>query len=97
MKDKTELIKEFERDINNTVDELKLLGLKPTFFKQMLYKYGAYKTAKMLLQSEKPSVGFTDLLIKNRTDLSVEYFVSLPKYEVLFTKDEISKSKARLG
>src|SRR2546426_2865655 len=71
-------------------------GYNPTYWLRMVHDYGAVDAAKRLLQSPRASDGFTRLWEEGRLDLSVEFFVLLPKYEPLFSPDERAEAKRRL-
>jgi len=58
---------------------------------------GYYNATKKLITKPENTEGFTKLLLKGRTDLSIGNLVVQPKYESLFTKDEIKMCKQRLG
>jgi hypothetical protein len=72
-------------------------GYTPTIFLQMLVRRGGLSTAKYLINSDKPSDGYTNLYERGRLDLTVEaMIVENPKWHPLFTDDEIQKAKRRL-
>ena len=63
----------------------------------MLDERGGVETAKFLINSPKPSDGYTKLFERNRLDLTVEAtVVNEPRWRNLFTDDEFKKAKARL-
>lgn len=66
-------------------------------FLQMLTDTGGLTTAKTLINSSKPSDGYTALYMKGRLDLTVEAVVTeSEQWSALFTDDEIRKAKKRL-
>ncbi len=68
-----------------------------SIFLRMLDDKGGIETAKFLINSPKPSEGYTKLYERNRLDLTVEAMVvSEPRWRKLFTDDEVKKAKARL-
>jgi hypothetical protein len=72
-------------------------GYTATIFLQMLGDRGGLSTAKYLINSDKPSDGYTNLYERGRLDLTVEAMVvENPKWHPLFTDEEIKKAKRRL-
>jgi hypothetical protein len=68
-----------------------------TIFFQMLADNRGVATAKTLINSAKPSDGYTALYERNRLDLTVEAVViGNPKWHTLFTPDELSRARKRL-
>ncbi len=67
-----------------------------TRFLNMVANEGGLKTAKKLLATQEPSDGFTELWSYGRLDLTVENLVLKPKYQSLFTSEEIQIAKERL-
>ena len=84
-------------ELQATIPLMKSKGLKPSFFANMLNEIGGYDTAKTLISKREASQGFTDLLLKDLSNLSVEYIVLKDEYKTLFTKEELSICKERLG
>ncbi|GAA3375554.1 hypothetical protein GCM10017750_13500 [Streptomyces racemochromogenes] len=72
------------------------IGYNPVRFTQMLAEVGGVETAKYLLRGRDASDGFTALWSARRLDVSVEAFVLLPWYEVLFTDAERETARRRL-
>jgi len=57
----------------------------------------AYLTAKYLINSRKPSDGYTNLWERGRLDLTVEAMVmENSKWHELFTSEELDKARRRL-
>jgi hypothetical protein len=71
-------------------------GYNATRFLQMVSNYGSLRTAKQLLATNEPSDGFTVLWGRGRLDLTVENLVLNPKYQTLFSPDEIAVARERL-
>jgi hypothetical protein len=66
------------------------------FFK-MLTDTDWLTTAKTLINSPKPSDGYTALFLKGRLDFTVEAVITeSEQWSALFTDDEIRKAKKRL-
>ena len=66
-------------------------------FFDMLNRHRGLATAKTLINSPKPSDGYTALYERERLDLTVEAMVlSEPRWHPLFTLEEIENAKRRL-
>jgi hypothetical protein len=66
-------------------------------FLKMLSDKGGLVTAKYLINSPKPSDGYTALYERNRLDLTVEAeVVENKKWHALFTENEIQRARDRL-
>ena len=76
-----------------TIDET---GYHPILFIQMLHERGGLATAQALINSPKPSSGFTTLWEKGRLDLTVEAIVLGDPWSTLFTPDELTIARRRL-
>jgi hypothetical protein len=89
----------FENDLREAAQVcVKQYRYRPTYFLSMLGERGGVATAKALLSKAAPSSGFTKIVVDyNRPDLTMEHFVSDPKYQSIFTPEEISKAKRWLG
>jgi hypothetical protein len=67
-------------------------------FLGMLNDRGGIATAKYLINSAKPSDGYSALYERGRLDLTVEAeVVESPKWHSLFTADELRKARKRLA
>jgi hypothetical protein len=88
---------EFAREMLRAADEAKReLRYNPTYWLRMIGELGAVGAAKQLLKGPNVSDGFTRLWEERRLDLSVEYFVLLPKYAPLFSGAERAEARRRL-
>jgi hypothetical protein len=68
-----------------------------TIFLRMLGDRGGLSTAKYLINSSKPSDGYTHLYERGRLDLTVEAMVvENDRWHELFTDDELWKARRRL-
>ncbi len=73
-------------------------GYKATIFLGMVADRGGLATAKFLINSARPSDGYTHLYERNRLDLTVEaMIVENSKWQPLFGIDEIKKARKRLA
>jgi hypothetical protein len=72
-------------------------GYNATIFLRMLGDRGRLATAKYLINSPKPSDGYTQLYERARLDLTVEAMVvENPKWHTLFTSEELERARQRL-
>lgn len=66
-------------------------------FLPMVIDNGGLVTAKMLINSQKPSDGYTALFLKGRLDLTVEAMVlENTAWHTLFSNEELDRARARL-
>jgi hypothetical protein len=73
-------------------------GYTATIFLRMVADRGGLATAKYLINSAKPSDGYTHLYERGRLDLTVEaMIVKIEKWHPLFTSGEIGKARKRLA
>lgn len=72
-------------------------GYPATYFIQMVAERGGLATAQHLLRSTAPSQGFTELWERQRLDLTVESLVLQPKFQHLFTPQELATARQRLA
>jgi hypothetical protein len=69
-----------------------------TIFLQMLSDRGALAIARFLINSPKPSDGYTALYERGRLDLTVEaMIVENPMWHPLFSPQEIDRARRRLS
>jgi hypothetical protein len=68
-----------------------------TVFLQMLTDNGGLRTAKTLINSAKPSDGYTALYLREHLDLTVEAVVmDNPRWHSLFAPEELERAEKRL-
>jgi hypothetical protein len=90
------LADDFERDMRDGARRCREFGYNPTYWQKMVSQHGAVDAAKRLLKGSRASDGFTRLWEEGRLDLSVEFFILLPKYADLFTSEERAEARRRL-
>ena len=72
-------------------------GYPANAFLGMITQDGGLLTAKRLINSPKPSEGYTALHLRERLDLTVEATViNEPRWHVLFSSEELEKAASRL-
>jgi hypothetical protein len=72
-------------------------GYNATVFLQMLSSNGGLRTAKTLINSSRPSDGYTALYFRNRLDLTVEALVvGDTRWRALFSEEELQRANKRL-
>ncbi|MEO9457851.1 MAG: hypothetical protein ABJE63_12800 [Lentilitoribacter sp.] len=90
---------EFDHAMQNIYHTAKReLNYNASIFWNMLAEHRGVLTAKKLINSDKPSEGYTYLWEKQRLDLTVEALVvENAKWHSLFEQSEIIKAKQRLS
>lgn len=96
MANPSDLVRQFDRDMEGIYDGAKSIGYNATRFLMMLREYGGLETAHRLMQSDQVSDGFTELWMRGRQDLTVEALVLRQEYLELFTEDERRRASERL-
>ena len=92
-----EYLHEFTAAMRNIYDEaIKRIGYHPTYFKMMLDKDGAYRTATQLIELPHQSSGFVKLCIEEAYDLTVESLV-VERYPFLFTTSQVETAQKALA
>ena len=69
-----------------------------TYFLQMISddQLGGYRTAKQLIHTTTPSLGYEALYDRGRLDLTVEAVILRPEWADLFTDEERAIARRRL-
>lgn len=93
-----DLEKQFDSAMMNIYHRAKAeANYTASFFFNMVSVNGGLATARQLINSKKPSEGYTQLYLKGRLDLTVEaVVVEETRWHSLFSPDELTKAKARL-
>jgi hypothetical protein len=69
-------------------------GYRAMIFLDMVLTRGGLPPAKYLIDTSKPSEGYTHLYERGRLDLTVEaLIVDNPRWHTLFTKEELEKAR----
>jgi hypothetical protein len=87
---------EFTAAMYTTYEEGKKRGYYPTYFLQMLGKYGGVETAKRLLAKREMQAGPIKLYELDLLDSSMEAYVIKERYQPLFTEEEVAEARRRL-
>lgn len=90
------LEKEFYDAVMEDIKILMTKGYKPTIFLEMISNYGAIESAKKLINSQKPSEGYTKLWRIGELQHSVENRIQDKKWESLFSDEDRKKARKRL-
>lgn len=70
---------------------------KATRYHQMLTDHGGLETARILLNADTVSDGYTALWERGRLDLTVEAMIhDTLEFQALFTPEELARAKKRL-
>jgi len=68
----------------------------PTAWIQMIERHGAVEAARRLVVSSDIQSGFTELVERGRSDLTIEYAVLNPRWTTLFSDDLREAARWRL-
>ncbi|MEV0946542.1 DUF262 domain-containing protein [Rhodococcus sp. NPDC049939] len=91
------LVLELGRELVSCYDRAsREAGYTSPQLRSMLADLGPLATARKLLSSPTVSDGFADLWERNRLDLTVEAKVLDPRFNSLFTEDEVAVARRRL-
>lgn len=90
------LAREFESAIKSAIIECKALGYYPARFEQMLQEIDTITLAKNFVKSGELQHGLKKLKEMNRLDLSSEGIMLNPRFEPLFTRQELEAARWRL-
>ena len=94
MKMKVPTLDEFERAVDQMVEESKKLGYSPGYFNRMRSQLGTLETFRKLIAKPGVSEGLTRLAEVDRLDLSVEAIAL--RFADFFSEAELSVCRARL-
>ncbi len=86
---------EFTKALRATYDAASQYGYYPTYFLQMLEKYGSVETAKRLLADSEPQTGLFRLWELHLLDESLEAVVLQERFTPLFSPAEIAEARRR--
>lgn len=88
---------EFHSELLSLYEKAKGLDYLSNYFKQMLDRYGGFKTAKRLLAESKPQQGLYSLWELDALDISLEATVLKDRFRPLFTSEELDEAMSRLA
>lgn len=88
----------FNSYMEDGLPNLKRQGYNPTGYMQIVHSRGSHYSAALLLLNapENTHYGLERLYDMKRLNASVEYAVSLPWFQELFTADQLYKARTRL-
>ena len=89
-----DLVAAFDQAMMRIYVQAKQVGYTANRFHQMLTEHGGVETARRLLP--QMSDGFTELWRRKRLDLTVEALVLQPRWESLFSANELDVARSRL-
>lgn len=85
----------FEIQIKNMIKEI---NPRPIRFEQLIRETSVLETCRTLLESNRVRDGFTNMVIKGRIDLTVEYVVATSyEFQQLFTEKQVANAKERVS
>lgn len=71
---------------------------RPMRFEQLIHETSILETCRKLLESDRITDGFTNMVLKDRIDLTVEYIVATnQEFQSLFTEKQVSNAKERVS
>ncbi|MGH7484591.1 MAG: hypothetical protein ACREMY_03160 [bacterium] len=73
------------------------IGYEASGFRQLMSSFGPVSAAKILINKDVPSDGFTELWTLKRLDISVEARALKPEFRGLFSDSELAASRRRLA
>lgn len=88
---------QFHEDMLHIYHEASELGYRPSYFLRMVQTHGGLEAARILLDQDAPTDGFTKLWELGRLDLSVEAFALRLRYQSLFSSEQLAKARERLN
>ena len=94
-----DLLKAFDKAMLDIYQRAKSeANYNASVFLQMLHKHRGVATARMLINSSKPSDGYTNLYSRGRLDLTVEALVvENSRWHPLFSEEELAIARKRLA
>ena len=89
----------FEKACQEAIDECREMDPPyiPTVWTQMIRRHGAVEAARRLVVSADIQSGFTELVERNRADLTIESAVVNPRWNLLFGPDVREAARWRLA
>jgi len=89
---------DFETACLEAIEECRHLNPRyvPTAWIQMIERHGAVEAALRLVVSSEIQSGFTELVKRSRSDLTIEYAVLNPRWTKLFSDDLRDAARWRL-
>ena len=73
------------------------IGYEASGFRGLMASHGPLRAAKMLINMDEPSDGFTELWLLKRLDISVEARALKPDFRDLFSNSELKICRQRLA
>jgi hypothetical protein len=73
------------------------IGYEASGFRALMASHGPLRAAKMLINMDEPSDGFTELWELKRLDISVEARAQKPEFRDLFSTSELKICRQRLA
>jgi 3'-phosphoadenosine 5'-phosphosulfate sulfotransferase len=92
-----ELEEKLRKELFQACLEAKKKKVNPILYMEMLALNGPIEASKKVVNKEKATKGYTDLLLIGRKDLTVEYIITQPIYKELFDEITLQNARKRLG
>jgi len=89
---------DFETACLGAIEECRRMNPRyvPKAWIQMIERHGAVEAARRLVVSSEIQSGFTELVERDRSDLTIEYAVLNPRWNTLFSEDLREAARWRL-
>jgi 5-methylcytosine-specific restriction enzyme A len=93
----TELETLWHKEMLQIYADAEAIGYEASGFRGLMASHGPLRAAKMLINMDEPSDGFTELWELKRLDISVEARALKPEFRDLFSTSELRICKQRLA
>jgi hypothetical protein len=87
----------WRREMLQIYKDAESIGYEATGFRGLMASHGPLRAAKMLVNMDVPSDGFTELWKLGRLDISVEARALKPEFRSLFSVSELAVCRRRLA
>jgi hypothetical protein len=87
----------WRKEMLQIYEDADAIGYEATGFRGLMASHGPLRAAKMLINMDVPSDGFTELRLLGRLDISVEARALKPEFRSLFSDSELAMCRRRLA
>jgi hypothetical protein len=87
---------EFAREIQKAITESQRINCSSDIFIGMIETRHPVEVAKSLVLSGTAQSGFKKAIQIGRKDITIEYIMLMPKFNTLFTSEELNAARFRL-
>lgn len=96
-KQAAELDERWHAEMLQIYADAEAIGYEASGFRGLMASHGPLRAAKMLINMDEPSDGFTELWELKRLDISVEARALKPEFRDLFSTSELKICRQRLA